>query len=116
MQEEGNIRISFYAIGLGRIRQVHELTVAKDATFRALCIQISKVLNGDVSALMVAAQVKALDMSQIGRRDFRTGKIHSKHPDAVPEFVLKTNNADATVIECGLYDGAKIMCTNGEMD
>lgn len=105
--------IKVHAVGLAHIRNTVTLYVPTDAP---LCHVMDMVKNHPAMRRCSLHTLEALDKSKIGRRDFRTGLIHTDFPDARPAFTLDKEDPSRPALACGLYEGAELMLHNGEMD
>jgi hypothetical protein len=114
MEGGGDLKIKAHSVGLGRIDKTFEIQVKPTTTLKELYHIISD--KSKVGLYYVQKDLGPLDLSKIGRRDFRTGNITSKHPDAKPTFVLDKTDENKSIVECGITDGAELTFWNGMCD
>lgn len=109
--------IKVHSVGLGKIYKTHELVVAADTSLAELYGLIDAQVNDRyVPKRLIAATLKPLDMSKIGRWWFRDGSITSDFPDAKPNFVLDKSDPTKSISDCGISDGAELVFDNGMKD
>lgn len=112
--EAGIISIKVYQVGLSRIRETYDLKISINMTMKDLYELIAK--KSGTRNVMIAATIKAYDPSKIGRYRYPGRVFTSDNPDGCPKFQLDTSNAEKTIYECNITDGAELMYNNGEMD
>lgn len=114
MNAKSDISVKIYQVGLSRIRETYIVKIPTDMKMKDLYELIAK--KSGTRKGMIAATIEAHDPSKIGRYRYPGRIFTSDNPDGCPKFQLDTSNAEKTISECNITDGAELMYNNGEMD
>ncbi len=112
--EGDGLYINVHSVGVGRIRKTTSILVPTTATLADVMKLIEHHPNIDRNHRIHT--LAPLDLSKIGHFHYPGRVFHTKDPDAKPTFVLNKEDPSKLATDCGLYDGAELVITNGEMD